>query len=392
MKKQIAQIGATIFAAALFLSGCASSNPTGSTSSDTPTSSVSSPSSTTSNTPTQTSGVIDLNSLSLADLTAKAQAEGEVDSAGMPDTWANWGDTWNAITATYGIKHTDVDMSSAEELSLFTAEKNNASKDIGDVGQSFGPKAVEQGLALSYKTSYWDSIPSWAKDDAGNWIIAYYGTISIMVNTDVVKTVPTSFADILNGDYKVSVGDVTKASQAQCAVLAAAIANGGSESNIQPGLDYFQKIAKQGRLDLGELSLARLEKGEIAVAFLWDYNALGYSEQIKTTSASSNFTVNVPSEASIKSGYCTIINAYSKHPHAAALAREYILSDQGQINLAKGYAKPVRDVTLPDDIKAKMIPDAQYTNARMINDQAAWAKTVETLGTKWQEEVIAYAS
>ena len=60
----------------------------------------------------------------------------------------------------------------------------------------------------------------------------------------------------------------------------AAIAYGGSEADVQPGLDYFRKLAEQGRLDLGELSPARLAKGEIAVAFLWDYNALAYRDEI----------------------------------------------------------------------------------------------------------------
>ena len=73
------------------------------------------------------------------------------------------------------------------------------------------------------------------------------------------------------------------------------------------------------------------------------------------------------------------------------MAREYILSDEGQINLAKGYAKPVRDVELPEEVKAKMIPDEQYANARMVEDQAAWDETAKTLGIRWQEEVIAYA-
>ena len=35
------------------------------------------------------------------------------------------------------------------------------------------------------------------------------------------------------------------------------------------------------------------------------------------------------------SGYTTIINKYAKHPNAAKLAREYIFSDAGQINLAR---------------------------------------------------------
>ena len=264
-------------------------------------------------------------------------------------------------------------MSSAEELAIFKNEANDATKDIGDVGQSFGPVAMEQGLTLPYKTSYWDSIPDWAKDEDGNWIIGYYGTITFITNKDLVKDAPTSWQDILEGDYNVTIGDVSVATQAQSGLLSAAIAFGGSESNIQPGLDFFKKLAEQGRLDMGDTSVARLEKGEIEVAVLWDYNSLGYRSQIQ-------------------SGYCTIINAYTKHPYAAALAREYILSDEGQINLAKGYARPIRDdVVLPDDVKAKLLPDEQYKNARFIEDQEAWDNSVANLASSWQEEVIAYA-
>lgn len=335
---------------------------------------------------------LDLNSMSLEQIIEKAQEEGEVNSVGMPDTWANWGDTWKGLADEYGIAHTDVDMSSAEELAVFESEKNDATKDIGDVGQSFGPIAEASGLTLPYKTSYWDSIPDWAKDDNGDWIIGYYGTIAIITNKDLVPNPPKSFADLLAGDYKVAVGDVTKASQAQNSVLAAAIANGGSESDVQPGIDYFKQLAEQGRLDMGELSLARLEKGEVAVAFLWDYNALGYREQFITNNPNANFEVNIPQEASIQSGYATVINAYTKRPYAAALTREYILSDQGQINLAKGFAKPIRsDVALPADVASKMIPNDQYANARMIGDRDAWTATVETLPALWQEEVIANA-
>ena len=215
--------------------------------------------------------------------------------------------------------------------------------------------------------------------------------MAVLVNNKIVKETPTSFEDILNGDYMVAVGDVQAATQAQFAVLAAAIAYGGDESNIDPGLEYFRKIAEQGRLDLGEFTQARIEKGEVGVAFLWDYNALGYRGQFVENNPDADFSVFVPEEASIQSGYCTIINSYTKRPYAAALAREYILSDEGQINLAKGYAKPVRDVELPEEVKAKMIPDEQYANARMVEDQAAWDETAKTLGTRWQEEVIAYA-
>jgi len=335
-------------------------------------------------------GEVDLSALTLEELISKAQEDGEVNSVGMPDTWANWGETWTNIEAQYGLKHSDTDMSSAEELALFEAEKANATKDIGDVGQAFGPIAVEQGLAMPYKTSYWDSIPDWAKDDEGNWIIAYYGTMSMLVNQDLVDKAPENFEDILAGDYIVSLDDVAKANQAQNAVLSAALANGGGEDSIDPGLEFFRTLAEQGRLDKGELSLARMEKGEVAVAFLWDYNALNYRDQFLETNPEANYVVNIPKEAAVQSGYTTIINAYSKRPFAAALAREYILSDEGQINLAKGYAKPVREVELPEDIQEKLIDNTQYANAALISNMQAWDETTKTLGQRWQEEVIAY--
>lgn len=216
-----------------------------------------------------TKNAVDLNSMSLDEIISKAQEEGEVNSVGMPDTWANWVETWTELEEQYGIKHTDTDMSSAEELAIFKNEANDATKDIGDVGQSFGPVAMEQGLTLPYKTSYWDSIPDWAKDEDGNWIIGYYGTITFITNKDLVKDAPTSWQDILEGDYNVTIGDVSVATQAQSGLLSAAIAFGGSESNIQPGLDFFKKLAEQGRLDMGDTSVARLEKGEIEVAVLW---------------------------------------------------------------------------------------------------------------------------
>ena len=344
---------------------------------------------------TEVAGVadLDLNSLTVEQIVEGAKKEGRVDSVGMPDSWANWVGTWTDLKEKYGLEHSDVDMSSAEELAIFEAEKENATKDIGDVGQSFGPLAESKGLSKPYKTSHWDDIPAWAKDDNGDWIIAYYGTIAIITNKKLVPTPPKSFADILEGDYMVTPGDVSKATQAQCALLAAAIAYGGSESDIAPGLEFFKKLAEQGRIDKGEPNVSRLEKGEIACYFVWDYNALGYRDQFKASNPDSEYDVCIPEDGSVQSGYTTIINAYTKRPHAAALAREYILSDEGQINLAKGYATPIRkdSIELPEDVKSKMIPSEQYTKARPISDAKAWEETVKSIGTKWQEEVMAYA-
>lgn len=365
MKMNFFKAGVSVLAALTLLSGC---------------------------TEKEAQATVDLNAMTIEEITEKAKQDGEINSVGMPDSWANWIETWEDIEKEFGIKHADTDMSSAEELAIFANEANDASKDIGDVGQSFGPVAEKQGLTLPYKTSYWDSIPDWAKDDNGDWIIGYYGTITFITNTNLVKNAPKSWKDILEGDYTLTIGDVSVATQAQSALLSAAIAFGGNESNIQPGLDFFKKLAESNRLDMGDTSVARLEKGEIEVAVLWDYNSLGYRSQIKENNQDADFEISVPTDGAIQSGYCTIINAYTKRPYAAALAREYILSDEGQINLAKGYARPIRDdVILPSDVKAKLLPDEQYTNAHFIKDQKAWDQVVADLPTTWQEEVVAYA-
>ena len=315
-----------------------------------------------------------------------ARAEGEVNSVGMPDSWANWKDTWADLNKLYGLKHMDTDMSSAQEIAKFAAEKDNATADIGDVGAAFGPIAVQQGVTQAYKPTNWEQIPTWAKDADGHWMLAYTGSIAFIVNKQLVKDVPKSWADLKQGTYKVAIGDVSAAAQAVNGVLAASIANGGDEKNIQPGLDFFAEIAKQGRLGLSNPTIQTLEKGEVEVGIVWDFNGLSYRDQIDP----SRFEVLIPSDGSVISGYTTIINKYAKHPNAAKLAREYILSDAGQINLAKGNARPIRaeHLTLPAEVQAKLLPNEQYAKVQPIKDPAAWEATSKALPQLWQENVI----
>ncbi|MDR7002617.1 ABC transporter substrate-binding protein [Neobacillus niacini] len=324
------------------------------------------------------------NSLTVGEIESKAKKEGTINSVGMPDTWANWGETWTDVTKKYKLTHNDTDLSSAEEIAKFESEKQNASADIGDVGISFAPIAEQKKLTIPYKTSYWNEVPKWAKDDNGDWVAGYQGTIAFLTNKELVKNPPKSWADILKGNYKVTVGDVQRGAQNQMAVLAAAIANGGSESNIEPGLKYFAKLAKQGRLSLTDAKPANIEKGEVEVAIVWDFNAIGYAEQINRK----QFDISIPKEGSVVSAYSTIINKYAKHPYAAMATREYILSDEGQINLAKGFARPIRDVQLPKEVAAKLVPKEEYKNAKPIKDYKAWEETTKTLPQLWQEEVL----
>lgn len=324
----------------------------------------------------------------LTKLITAAKKEGQVYSVGMPDSWANWKGTWQDLEKEYGLKHQDTDMSSAQEIAKFAAEKNNATADIGDVGASFGPVAVQKGVTLAYKPTTWSQVPDWAKDKDGHWALAYTGTIAFMINNELVKDAPKSWDDLLKGKYKVTVGDVGIAAQANNAVLAAAFARGGNENNLQPAIEFFSELAKQKRLSVNNPTVANIEKGEVEVGILWDFNALNYRDQINRD----RFTVIIPSDGSVISGYTTIINKYAKNPNAAKLAREFIFSDKGQINLAEGYARPIRaqHITLPDDIKTKLLPDEQYKNVHPIKDAEGWEKSSRTLPKIWQQQVLTH--
>ena len=317
-----------------------------------------------------------------------ARKEGTVNSVGMPDAWANWKGTWQDLASKYGLKHSDTDMSSAQEIAKFEAEKDNASADIGDVGAAFGPIAIAKGVSQPYKPSTWDQIPEWARDKDGHWALAYTGTIAFIINKDLVKEGdrPTTWHDLEKGKYKVAIGDVGTAAQAANGVLAAAIAYKGDESNVAPGLQLFTKLAQQKRLSLANPTIQTLEKGEVEVGVVWDFNGLSYRDQIDPK----RFEVLIPADGSVTSGYTTIINKYAKHPNAAKLTREYIFSDAGQINLASGYARPIRaeHLKLPAEVQAKLLPNEQYGAAQPIKNADAWEATSKKLPQLWQEQVI----
>lgn len=327
--------------------------------------------------------VAGVSAQSLTDIEAAARKEGKVVSLGMPDDWANWGDIWKALGAKYGVTHTDTDMSSGEALAKLEAEKSNPSADITEIGLEFAPIAIAKGLSQPYKPTNWDKIPDWAKDKDGQWALSYTGTIAFLVSKDV-KNPPKTFADLLTGDYKVSIGEVGKATQSNVGVLAAAFALGGDENNIQPAIDFFAKLAEQKRLLPINVFPSNMEKGEVQVGIVFDFNALSYRD----IAGKEKWDVLIPADGSATGGYTTTINAYALRPNIAKLVREYAFTDDGQIAFARGYARPIRidQIKLPDDAAAKMLPSAEYAKAKLI-DGAAWTKSASTLVKLWQEDV-----
>lgn len=328
-------------------------------------------------------GAVDLNSLTLDQIIEGAKAEGQVVSVGMPDEWADWGSLWKNVTSNYGLTHNDTDMSSSEELQMFATEGKNGTKDMGDVGYAFVGQAVSEDLVQGYKTSYWDAVPDWAKGEDGKWMVAYTGATTFLVNTDQVSKVPTSWQDIKDGDYKVALGPLS-GGNAQGAFIASNYAFGGDMENLQPGIDFWTEMAKAGRVNTLDITQANFESGEIAVGVVWSFTGIPYSKNITQY----KMTAVVPTDGALQNGYASVINKNAPHPHAAALTREVMFSDEGQTYLALAGAIPTRtDFKIAAEHASEVIDMSGVSKAVVITDPAAYSTACETAKTRWEEEI-----
>ncbi len=279
-----------------------------------------------------------------AQLVAKTKAEGTVHGFGMPANWANLGNMWSSFQKKYGINtlyQAEGNMSSGQELQAFQSEKNHPIGDVGDIGISFGPTAVQMGVTAPFKNKYWNQIPNNLKDSNGNWAAAYYGVTAFEVNTNKVKNVPTTWADLLKPQYRGMIGfaDPRQAAVSLDAVIAAAYAFGGSVNNIEPGLQFFAKLKKSGNWTGANYSTAAMQTGQVAIGITWNYLAEADQKQF---AGNPPIKVVVPSDGVVAGPYVEVVNKYAPHPYAARLLNTYLFSNAGQISYAEGGAYPVR--------------------------------------------------
>jgi putative spermidine/putrescine transport system substrate-binding protein len=180
----------------------------------------------------------------------------------------------------------------------------------------------------------------------------YWGSITIGYNASLVSTPPKSFADLLKPEYKNKValnGTPLQSNSAIAGVFAAALANGGSLSNVAPGVDWFQKCKQVGNFIPVQTTPQTVASGQTPISIDWDYNNFAYVKEFPAAS----WKVVLPSDGQYGGYYCQAVNATAPHANAARLWEEFIYSNQGQILYLQGYAHPAR---FTDMIGRKVIP------------------------------------
>ena len=278
-------------------------------------------------------------------LVKAAKKEGTLHAIALPRDWANYGALIDGFTKKYGIKVQveNPDGSSQDEINAVTSRKGqDRTPDVLDLGSSFALSAAQQGLLAPYKVASFADIPTAQKDPQARWYNDYGGYISIGCDAKRVKTCPTTFADLLKPQYKGQValnGNPTKSGSAFGGVYAAALANGGSFDDVQPGLDFFAKLKKNGNYTPVESTPATVEKGETPISIDWDYLNAGYADEFKSKGL--DWKVAVPADGQFSQYYSQAVNKDAPHPAAARLWQEYLYSAEGQNLFLKGFARPV---------------------------------------------------
>jgi putative spermidine/putrescine transport system substrate-binding protein len=172
------------------------------------------------------------------------------------------------------------------------------------------------------------------------------------------------------------------------AVYAAALANGGSLDNAQPGLDFFKKLNAAGNFVPVIAKVGTIAQGATPIELAWNYNALGDKQSL---AGNPPIEIDYPSP-SIGGAYVQAISAYAPHPNCAKVWMEIIHSDQGQLAWIKGGASGVSEADMisrsavPADV-LKTLPDPKVLSAAVAPTvaQLTAAKTLITGG--WMSTV-----
>jgi putative spermidine/putrescine transport system substrate-binding protein len=326
------------------------------------------------------------------ELIAAAKAEGNLTTIALPHDWCNYGEVIQTFKDKYGIAINELipGGSSGEEIEAIKANQDNPgpqAPDVVDIGFSFGED--NRDLFEPYKVATWDSIPEAAKAEDGAWYGDYYGVMAFTTNTAVQANPPKDWADLLKPEYKGQIaldGDPRTSNQAIQAVYAAALANGGSLDNAQPGLDFFKKVVDAGNFVPTDANPGTIVQGATPVALRWSYNGLAHRDE---TADNPTIDVTVPASGRFGGVYVQAISKYAPHPNAAKLWMEHLYSDEGQLMWLEGYCNPIRyeDMVargvVPADLAAKLpdttgavFPTPAQLKAATDLITAGWDKTV----------------
>ncbi len=225
---------------------------------------------------------------------------------------------------------------------------------VADVaeGTGVGDMAVGAGLTQPYFTPLAEQIPERYRDPADRWTYTRISYFSIGYNTKLVPAaeMPKSYDDLTDPRWRGKLAwRAGTASGAPLFITTIRLARGETAAN-----DYLRKLARQKVINFGSGSARTLVDRVIAGEFPVALNIFAHHPLIskaKGAPVDSQLLDPVPSTAGT-----LVIPKGARHPYAAMLLADFMLSQQGQQIFADAEYFPVRSDVTPKPALAPVIP------------------------------------
>jgi len=299
--------------------------------------------------------------------------------------YANWG----GVTALYkqvtGVTVPPDPKGSSVAMAALEKERDNPVADCAYYSGAIGYQAARKGLHQPYKPKGWEKIPDALKDPDGLWWTVHTGTIALVVNTKALggASVPRSFADLLEPAYKgkIAYDDPTWGGTSFTFVYGLNELMGGTDKDFRPGLSYLRKLDANVSSYPRESIYNAVLRGEVPI---W-INADGNGYKMKYVDGGP-VEVVIPAEGTF--AMPLVMGLVKGAPHADEAKRyfDWLLSAPAQAEFAKSFFRPVVAGTLPAELAAKFLPDADYGKARSL-DLAKMAAAADALKKAWLDEI-----
>jgi iron(III) transport system substrate-binding protein len=271
----------------------------------------------------------------------------------------------------------------SEIIAAKVAAETRANNPVGDVieGTGIGELAVREGIAQPAWSPELAAIPERLRDPRGLWAPTRVSYFSIAYNTRLVSTasVPKSYEDLLDPKWQGKMAWPALTSiGAPLFVTNLRLAWGEAKA-----MAYLQELARQNIVNFGAGNPRTLVDRVIAGEYPIALQIFAHHPLISAAKGAPVTSKLLPPVASAAA--TVVIPKDVRHPNAALLLMDFLLSRDGQQILASSEYLPVRDDVEPLKQVAPIVPSRAGVVENFISPENLLAytesstKIVETL-------------
>ena len=262
------------------------------------------------------------------------------------------------IAEKFGKKYPFIKLSywraDSEDITQKISAEVRANNVVADVfeGTGVGELAVGAGLAQPYATPAINAYPEQYRDPTGMWTPTRLSYYSVAYNTRLVPAdkVPKNYEDLLDPQWKGKMGwRIGSASGTPLFITNLRTAWGEEKAKA-----YFDRLKEQKIVNFGSGSARTLVDRVIAGEYAIALNIFAHHPLI---SKAKGAPVNSQLMDPVASTAATMgVVKGAKHPYAAMLLIDYILSKEGQDILAGAEYFPADPSVPPSPMLAPVVP------------------------------------